>query len=389
MIKGVLAVVLMAAVAAAPAAAAEQTVHLGWIGASKPTPDYVPFVDRPFAPTMGMDGAKLAVADDNSSGKFLKQEFVLHTSVDVDEAHLAAVIHDLAQKGVRLIVADLPSAMLLKAVDLPEAKSMLFFNAGSTDDELRRGACRTNLLHTIPNRAMLTDALGQYLLRKSWKHWLVVTGTEPEDKAYLAALGRTAKRFGATVVDIRPWTFTRDSRHVAGQEAVTITQDAHYDVLVAADESGAFGDQLPFATWDPRPVVGTQGLVAAGWHPAWDMWGAEQLQNRFRAQFNRPMTETDFAAWEAVRAVGEAAMRGRSSDPQKLIQIVKAPDFSFAAYKGRMLSFRPWDGQLRQPIALAWSRSVVSVAPEDGFLHPETDLDTLGFDKGEIKCAQQ
>jgi ABC transporter substrate binding protein (PQQ-dependent alcohol dehydrogenase system) len=227
------------------------------------------------------------------------------------------------------------------------------------------------------------------LLLKSWKHWLVVTGADDIDKAYLAALTRTAKRFGATIVDVRPWTFTRDSRHVAGQEVASITQGAHYDVLVTADESNSFGDQIPYATWEPRPIVGTQGLVAAGWHPAYDSWGAEQLQNRFRTQFNRPMSEKDFAAWEAGRAVGEAAIRSRSTDPQKLITTIKAPDFGFAAYKGRTLSFRPWDGQLRQPIALAWARSVVSMAPEEGFMHPETDLDTLGYDKGEVKCASK
>ncbi len=389
MIKGIMAAFLLAAVALSTAHAEEQIIHLGWLSVAKEAPETVPFVDRPFVTNDGLDGLKLAVADNNSTGKFLKQSFVLHAVTDVDDQRLAAVVHDFAQKNVRLIVADLPPALLLKAVDLPDAKAMLFFNAGSQDDELRRSACRTNLLHTIPNRSMLTDALGQYLLRKSWKHWLVVTGSDDNDKAYLTALSRTAKRFGATIVDIRPWTFTRDSRHVAGQEASSITQDAHYDVLIAADEADVFGDLLSYATWEPRPVAGTQGLVAAGWHHAWDLWGAEQLQNRFRAQSNRSMSERDFAAWEAARAVGEAAIRSRSADPQKLIQTLKSAEFNFAAYKGRTLSFRSWDGQLRQPIALAWARSVVSVAPEDGFMHPETDLDTLGFDKGEFKCASK
>ena len=56
-------------------------------------------------------------------------------------------------------------------------------------------------------------------------------------------------------------------------------------------------------------------------------------------------------------------------------------EFALAGFKGVPLSFRLWDGQLRQPVLLATERSLVAVAPIDGFLHQKNALDTLGFDQ--------
>ncbi|NOU20506.1 MAG: branched-chain amino acid ABC transporter substrate-binding protein, partial [Methyloglobulus sp.] len=60
--------------------------------------------------------------------------------------------------------------------------------------------------------------------------------------------------------------------------------------------------------------------------------------------------------------------------------------FALQGYKGVPLSFRSWDHQLRQPVLLAAPRSLVAVAPIEGFLHPKTELDTLGYDQPETGC---
>ena len=60
--------------------------------------------------------------------------------------------------------------------------------------------------------------------------------------------------------------------------------------------------------------------------------------------------------------------------------------FDLAAFKGVPLSFRIWDHQLRQPILIAQPAAMVSVAPEPGFLHERTPLDTLGTDQSESAC---
>ena len=50
------------------------------------------------------------------------------------------------------------------------------------------------------------------------------------------------------------------------------------------------------------------------------------------------------------------------------------------------MGFRPWDGQLRQPMLLGDGMSVVATAPVDGILHPKNALDTLGADAPEKLC---
>jgi ABC transporter substrate binding protein (PQQ-dependent alcohol dehydrogenase system) len=157
-------------------------------------------------------------------------------------------------------------------------------------------------------------------------------------------------------------------------------------VLVAADESEVFASYLPYRTWDPRPVAGSAGLVPKSWDPAHDQWGSEQLQNRFAALNKRRMTAQDGQAWAAARMIGEAASRKRTGDPKAMLDYFKSPEFTLAAFKGQRLTLRDWNLQLRQPILLADGRVIVSVSPQEGFLHQFSELDTLGFDRPETKC---
>ena len=98
------------------------------------------------------------------------------------------------------------------------------------------------------------------------------------------------------------------------------------------------------------------------------------------------MTPRDYGAWLAIRAFGEAATRSNSTDPATIGAYMRSDAFQLAGFKGVELSFRSWDGQLRQPVLLADDRSVVSVSPQRGFLHQSSNLDTLGFDQPEAQC---
>jgi ABC transporter substrate binding protein (PQQ-dependent alcohol dehydrogenase system) len=99
------------------------------------------------------------------------------------------------------------------------------------------------------------------------------------------------------------------------------------------------------------------------------------------------MLSKDMAAWTAVRVVGEAATRMQSAETAKLADYLRSDDFSIAAFKGQKLTFRKWNGQLRQPIFLGDGRSVVSTSPQEGFLHQVSELDTLGIDQPETQCV--
>ena len=173
------------------------------------------------------------------------------------------------------------------------------------------------------------------------------------------------------------------------QMPVFTQQIPAYDVLVAADESEVFASYLPYRTWDPRPGAGSAGLLPTSWDAAHDQWGAIQIQNRFVKLNSRRMTALDMQAWTATRMIGEAASRTNSGDPKKLLAFLKGPDFSVAAFKGTRLTLRDWNLQLRQPILLVDGRMVVSVSPQEGFLHQVSELDTLGADRPETKCKLQ
>ena len=341
----------------------------------------------------GVAGARLAIDDNNTTGRFLKQEFALEVVSSGNAQQLTAEVTKRVDAGASFAAVDASPQTVIAIADSLKGRDALILNAGSSDDRLRAGDCRPNMVHTTPSRAMLADALAQYLRWKRWERWFLVHGTEPDDMAYAEALWRAAKRFGLKIVEERAFNYDVGGRRADGgheqiQEQIpAFTQRApSHDVLVVADEMGLFGEYLPYRTWDPRPVTGTQGLVPTSWHPALEQWGATQLQNRFRRLANRAMRPLDYDVWVAVRAIGEAATRSKSPATADLIAYLKSTEFELAAFKGRKLNYRAWDGQLRQPILVATAKLPVSVSPQPGFLHQFTELDTLGIDKPETNC---
>jgi ABC transporter substrate binding protein (PQQ-dependent alcohol dehydrogenase system) len=152
------------------------------------------------------------------------------------------------------------------------------------------------------------------------------------------------------------------------------------------DDGKVFADYFPYRTWIARPIVGSAGLVPSSWHPALELWGGTQFQNRFKRLTGRIMRPVDYDAWVATRVIGEAASRTRSSDYKVLHDFIHSPKFDVAAFKGVAVSFRAWNGQLREPLIVGTPKLLVSVSPQQGFLHQFSLLDTLGIDKPETKC---
>jgi ABC transporter substrate binding protein (PQQ-dependent alcohol dehydrogenase system) len=335
----------------------------------------------------GLQGARLGIDDNATTGRFTNQTFVLDEKVVAADGDIRAAVRDLHADGHRFLVANVAGEALDAIVAMPEAQTMLIFNAGAPDDRFRVAECAAFLLHTLPSRAMLADALAQYLVKQNWTEWFLVTGTRPQDALFAKAVRRAAKRFGADIVAEKTWTFDHDIRRMAQAEMPRFTQVDDHDVLIVADELGLFGDYLMYGTWLPRPVAGTQGLVPAAWDRTVEQWGATQLQNRFTARAGRGMSARDYAAWAAVRSIGEAATRTGSNDFEAMKSFITGDGFELAGFKGRKLSYRLWNGQLRQPIPLTTPRAIVTLSPQEGFLHQHTELDTLGYDAPETTCA--
>ena len=341
----------------------------------------------------GVAGALLAIDDNNTTGRFVNQRYVLIDKTLRAGDDVAATVDALAWAGAAFLISDLDADGVLKAAEAAKARGLVVLNAGAIDDRLREEDCRANVVHVAPTRSMLADGLAQYLVWKKWRKWLLVDGSHDKDKLFADALRRAATRYGAKIVEEREFKDSGGARRTDSgiveiqRQMPVVTQSApEYDVLVAADESEVFAGYLPYRTWDARPVAGSAGLVPTTWDAAFDQWGAIQLQNRFTKTFHRFMSPLDMQAWSAARMVGEAAARTNSADPAKLIAFLKGPDFALAAFKGQKLTLRDWNGQLRQPILLFDGRETVSVSPQEGFLHQFSELDTLGVDRPETKC---
>jgi ABC transporter substrate binding protein (PQQ-dependent alcohol dehydrogenase system) len=341
----------------------------------------------------GVAGARLAIQDNNQTGRFLGQEFDLTEKIVTTDGDVAAASKQILAQGPAIIVADLRSSDLLALADLPEARNAIIFNIRSSEESLRQEQCRANLFHIIPDWAMRTDALGQYLIWKKWPRWFILEGTTPADKEYVAAVERTAGRFGGKIVLERTYQFqTGAARSDTGYQQIQTqmpeaTQGAgSYDVVWVADTDHAFGGYVPYRTYDPKPVVGTQGLTAVAWHPAYEQYAGMQLHDAFERFAKRDMTERDYTAWLAVRVIGEAATRSGKNGIEDLRDYMLSDAFTVAGDKGVGMNFRKWDHQLRQPVLIAGPRDIVSISPQEGFLHPKFLTDTLGYDQPETKC---
>jgi ABC transporter substrate binding protein (PQQ-dependent alcohol dehydrogenase system) len=336
---------------------------------------------------LGLAGARLSIEDNNAAGRLLKQSFALDEVIAEEGESLADLLKPRLGEGTGFIIVNAPADELLRVVDLAEAKGYLIFNSAERDNVLRAENCRPNVLHTVPSRAMITDALAQFFVKKQWRSWFVIFGKRVNDKAYAESLKVSATKFGIEISGEKEWDSDADMRDSVAEEVPLMTQDGDYDAVIVADENDDFGGLIAMNTWLPRPVAGTHGLVATGWLGVIEPWGAVQLHNRFRKLAGREMREVDFAAFAAVLAIGEAARKTKGADPIAYKSFLTGEDVQISAYKGRGLSFRSWDGQLRQPIHLVTSDAQVAVAPFDGFLHEFNDMDTLGYDVSEGKCT--
>ena len=340
----------------------------------------------------GEAGARLALSEINLTGEFIGRQYAMDIVRLKPGVDIVAETRLLLAK-YSLVVADLTAPDLMMAARTPEATDAVILDMGTSDDSLRQEQCARNVFHLLPSTAMRVDALAQFLVAKGWRRWLVLRGPDVADAAFADDIRHSASRFGAKIVEDRRYAYDAGSRRVdtgyqqiQTQMPLATSNAPPHDVVVVADEADLFGDYLPYNTSESRLVAGTQGLVPVAWHPAFQEYSALQMQHRFEIAAHRPMTERDYAGWLAVRAIGEAVIRSGKTETRNLADFLRGDDFGVAGFKGQALSFRRWDQQLRQPILLATPLMVVSMSPQEGFLHPKFLTDTLGFDEPETKC---
>ncbi len=302
------------------------------------------------------------------------------TAATLEAARLSA--QQAEKAGAAVLLTDLPTDWTRAVAD---AVKLPVLNVGNASDSLREADCRVNLWHLLPSERMRADALAQALVARKWSSVLLLTGPSATDAARAAAAQAALNRYGLKLAASKPFKLSADPRERQLANPLLLTGGIAYDAVWVVDSDGEFARTLPYRTALPRPVVGDAGLAALAWHAQFERFGAPQVVRRFAKAAQRPMTAHDWAAWMAGRALVAAAIAAPKGPAVALAKALASHDLDGS--KGVSLSFRAWDGQLRQPLLLSDGQGVIGSAPIDGILHPRNALDTLGADGPEKLCT--
>lgn len=323
---------------------------------------------------VAIDEAQFELEAEKSSIKLVREAT---STLDV-----ARTVAQKAEKaGAAILIVNLPGAWvaaLAGAVKIP------VLNVSASADALREKDCAANLYHLLPSDRMRADALAQALTARRWANVLILNGASPDDATRSAVAQASMKRYGLKAVAVKPFKLSTDPRERALGNLALLTTGLNYDVVWVVDSDGEFARSLPYNTALARPVVGDGGLVALAWQAQFERFGGPQVSRRFTKAAKRPMTDHDWAAWMAGKAVVAAAVGTQKLDAASVHKALLAANLDGS--KGVAMQFRPWDRQLRQPVLLTDGQGVQGIMPLEGVMHPRNVLDTLGGDEAEKLC---
>lgn len=336
-----------------------------------------------------LDAARLAVQESEPEMQAVGHALVVKPAMAATAADLPRVLAQLRATKVPYVLLDLPDAAMAQALAALRDGPHIVFNVASGHDALRAAQCEANALHTYPSQGMQMDALAQYLAARSWNQALLLVGPQPQDVLLHNAWLRSARRYGIKATKTQPFKLSGDPRERDMANVRLLTNERGHDVVLVLDSDGEFARGVPFNTQWPRPVLGASGLTALAWQPQWDLHGGPQLSRRFARLAQRPMQAQDWAAWVAVKSVVSVLAEQPKASVAQQLQALRSGQVFVDGFKGPRLSYRAWDGQLRQPVFLGSADGVASVAPLDGVMHPVDTLDTLGMDEKESACRKR
>ena len=325
-------------------------------------------------------GAALGLDDANALATLFGKRLRLETETERGDGQAGRA---LARAGALAVVGGVGpgggEALLQAATD-----GATVLNVGAPDDRLRNERCDRRAFHVTPSVSMYVDALTQLLIeQRKLTRWGVVGDGSLRGAEIEAAARRSVARRGGTV--------TGDA--AAADILLLAVDDAGVDAGVTrATAEGRRPDRIAgIGEAGLRlPAERAAGLWAVGWHHELERFSGRELNGRFRRRWNAPMTETSWAAWAALKLVGEAVVRTGASDGDALVAFLEsAPPFD--GHKGEALTFRRWDHQLRQPLYVAGPRKREDTGGQLGPFAVLADvggknLDALGTAMADSRC---
>jgi ABC transporter substrate binding protein (PQQ-dependent alcohol dehydrogenase system) len=335
-------------------------------------------------------GAQMGAAEADTLAQMFGKKVELATPKVAGAQGVSGAAASLVKEGVSVLVggSDLAAAEALR--DVARDGKALFLNVGCAADTLRSDRCDRHTFHIHASLQMHAGAAAFWLAEeKKLKRWAVVA--ESEDVRRLVAALASAR--GASVVEDVPaaggttdWQPVLERLRGSQTEAVWLGLSASQAASLARHwEAGSGGERIVLPT-ESAPAL--EGAAAVGvrplmWHHSLERYSARELNSRHRRRFGEPLDGASWSAWAALKLVGEAMLR-QGTTPQALVEYLES-DPPFDGHKGRALTFRKSDHQLRQPLYLvrasaAGGEEVLAEVPRGG------DLDAIFLPAADGGC---
>jgi len=134
------------------AAANEKEIKIAYFSQELAPPQSLSNLD-PFIKDKGFPGAQLGIADNNTTGRFTGQVYIIDKIAVPIQGDSYQLFKDKVLNKYAFVIADLPASQLEKISELAKPDQMLIFDANTSDDALRT-KCLPQVLFILPSRAM-------------------------------------------------------------------------------------------------------------------------------------------------------------------------------------------------------------------------------------------
>jgi ABC-type branched-subunit amino acid transport system substrate-binding protein len=357
-------------------------------------------------------GAQLGVEEANITAGMFEATVELIIEDGVSAENVAALTGKLgAQRGLTAMIGALDDRTTALLSDLTQRQPVVFLNAAARSLELRGAHCHRHTFHIEPDVAMYTDAIGQWLVRNNRQRWHFVVSEEAlAEEVYRRASrflqGHGGSELGRSVIapgqrDVAP-VLSQLPRDAQDTVVVALQGEALQRFLrqyraagMTALVAGAPLDTIAMWHTDPQDV---QGVWATSWYHELERYSGRELNARFVRRFGQPAEAYAWASWAAVKLIVEGVLRSASVEAAALVQhLESAPPFD--GHKGKALTFRDWNHQLRQPLFIVKAREAKAERARDLFelaaeMPPPAArgksalelLDTLGESRADSSC---
>jgi len=313
-------------------------------------------------------GATLGAEEAARTAELLGRTFELVAVRAADRAEVEDAVRRLvAEQSVCAIIGGADEASFAALSEAAERHGVLFLNAACADPVKRDEHCRRHTLHVAASAAMYVDALAQWLVGEAGRRrWCFVSAATPSAtavyerarRALEAQGGEAAGRievdagtddFGAVLRDVERTGADLAFVDLAGEARQRFLED--YSAAAPGFEVAGLAPEAPgaFGAGASGPRVGIWPTL---WHHTLSRFGATQLNDRFHTRFGLEMDALGWAGWFAAKVAWEAVNRASATGGTELVRFLESGRAAFDGHKGRPLSFRPWDHQLRQPLYL-------------------------------------